>query len=126
MKSFFNKRLEQANSTMASNIAKMLTCVALACTISITPCYAQQIITDGNTATSLNTVDTVTDVTTTTTRGTNAFNSFTKFNVDAGNTVNLVVPNTSDNLINLVTGQQTQINGILNSVKNGVLVATYF
>lgn len=122
---YWQKRMYNAKR-FSIDIAKVLTCLTLACTVSLTPCYAQQIITDGNTATSLNTNGTVTDVTTTTLKGSNAFNSFTNFNVDTGNTVNLVVPDRSDNLINIVTGEQTAINGVLNSIKHGQIGGNIF
>lgn len=87
---------------------------------------AQQIITDGNTATTLNTNATITDVSTTTITNNSAFNSFTRFNVDAGNTVNLIVPNDAENLVNLVHSEQSNINGILNSMKNGAVGGNVF
>ncbi|HYD48218.1 MAG TPA: leukotoxin LktA family filamentous adhesin, partial [Terriglobales bacterium] len=79
---------------------------------------AQQIVTDGRTQTSLNTSGTVTDVTTATISGNNAFNSFTKFDVDGGNVVNLHVPNGTNNLLNFVTAERTDIHGTLNAIKD--------
>lgn len=82
---------------------------------------AQQIVTDGNTATSLNTSGAVTEVTTTTTAGSNAFNSFSKFDVDAGNTVNLVVPDASDHLINLIHDEAGSFNTKQHSIINLII-----
>ena len=118
--------LKNKKAAQFFNIAKVLTCFALASTISLTPAYAQQIITDGNTNTTLNINGIVTNITTTTTKGNNAFNSFSKFNVNAGNTVNLHVPSSSNNLINLVHEETTQINGILNSIKDGHIGGNIF
>ena len=78
---------------------------------------AQQIVTDGKTNTTLNTAGTTTDVSTTSVVSGNAFNSFSKFNVDAGNTVNLKVPDNASNLINLIHNEKSVINGTLNSIK---------
>lgn len=116
----------RSDYNLTINLQKVLSCVALACTISLTPVYSQQIITDGNTNTSLNINGSVTDVTTTTTKGSNAFNSFSRFNVNAGNIVNLVVPEASENLINLVNSEQSQINGVLNSIKAGQVGGNVF
>ncbi|MBT9371385.1 leukotoxin LktA family filamentous adhesin, partial [Rhizobium sp. CSW-27] len=81
--------------------------------------HAQQIVLDGRTQTSLQVNGSVTDVTTSTIANGNAFNSFSRFDVDAGNTVNLYVPQGADRLLNVVRDKQSSINGILNSYKNG-------
>ncbi|MCZ4315718.1 leukotoxin LktA family filamentous adhesin [Comamonadaceae bacterium G21597-S1] len=83
------------------------------------PVLAQQIVTDGRTATTLATHSNVTDVMTATQKGANAFNSFVRFDVHQGQVVNLHVPNTANNLINLVSGSVSNIDGMLNAVKNG-------
>lgn len=83
--------------------------------------WSQQIVPDGNTATSVAEQGTVTDVTTGTVKDDNAFNSFTVFDVYQGNTVNLHLPGGTSNLINLVHGKQSNIDGILNSYKNGAI-----
>ena len=82
---------------------------------------ADQITTDSRTATTLEVSGSTTDVRTSTVSGNTAFNSFSKFNVDTGNTVNLHLPNSTNNLINVVTGSQTNIDGILNSYKDGAI-----
>ena len=114
------------NKSIIRKFFKYTACIALASTINIMPCHAQQIITDGNTNTSLNVNGTITDVTTTTIKGNNAFNSFSKFNVDAGNTVNLHLPSASKNLINLIYNEKTQINGVLNSIQNAHIGGNIF
>jgi filamentous hemagglutinin family protein len=86
----------------------------------------QQIIPDGKTNTSLSVTGNVTDVSTTTKKGTNAFNSFSKFDVDAGKTVNLQVPNDSENLINLIHDESSEIEGKLNSFQNGQIGGNIF
>lgn len=78
------------------------------------------ILPDGNTATRVQSSGaTSTDVTTATVRGANAFNSFSRFNVGAGSTVNLHLPDGTRNLLNLVHDQRTDIDGVLNSLKDG-------
>lgn len=106
----------------------LFTCsVTLACTVLLgNPVFSQSIITDGNTATTLNTSGNVTNITTGTIQNNNAFNSFSRFNVDSGKTVNLVVPNSANNLINIVTGEKSSINGVLNSFQNGQLGGNVF
>lgn len=83
------------------------------------PALAQSIAIDGRTQTQVSVNGAVTDITTQTIYGINAYNSFTRFNVDAGNTVNLHLPGATSNLLNLVHGQQSYINGLVNSYKNG-------
>ncbi|MBR1143695.1 leukotoxin LktA family filamentous adhesin [Bradyrhizobium sp. AUGA SZCCT0431] len=80
---------------------------------------ANVIIPDGRTGTSLQTSGNVTNITTTTVSGANAFNSFSQFGVGQGNTVNLQVPNGSQNLINIVRDAPAYVNGTLNSYQNG-------
>ena len=93
--------------------------VCLALFSYVAPAVAQQIVTDGRTATNLSTHGNVTDVTTGTVRGANAFNSFARFNVDAGNIVNLHLPGATQNLLNLVRDERTNIHGILNALRDG-------
>jgi len=100
-----------------NRVLGLVTSLALAYTISVLPGYSQQIITDGNTNTVLNTDGTRTNITTSTIKGKNAFNSFSKFKVNTGNTVNLILPDSTDNLLNLIYNESSHINGVLNSVK---------
>lgn len=83
------------------------------------PITANQIVTDGRTATSVQTSGNVTSVTTSTVSGANAFNSFSQFGVGQGNTVNLYTPNGAQNLINIVRDAPAYVNGTLNSYANG-------
>ena len=71
------------------------------------------------TATTINANGSVTNITTATTRGATAFNSFDHFTVGEGNTVNLVVPDSASNLVNLVHNAQAQVNGTLNGIQGG-------
>lgn len=86
----------------------------------------QQIVPDGHTATSISVQGHVTDVTTASVIGPNAFNSFQRFDVWSGNTVNLHVPQAASNLINLVHGETTRIDGILNAVQGGNIGGNVF
>ncbi|MGD9580754.1 MAG: leukotoxin LktA family filamentous adhesin, partial [Vampirovibrionia bacterium] len=123
MKGYFHK-FKKSSSYL--NIANTCFCIALASTINLTPCYAQQIIIDGKTNTSITTTGTTTSVRTSSIKNKNAFNSFSKFDVNAGNTVNLVVPDSTDNLINLINDKSTEINGKLNSYHNGTIGGNVF
>lgn len=100
--------------------------LTLACTVSITPVMAQQIITDGYTNTTLNVNGNVTTVTTQTVKGNNAFNSFSKFNVYEGNTVNMIVPAQVENLINIIKNETTSIEGTLNALRNSEVAGNLF
>ena len=92
----------------------------------ITPAFAQQIITDGRTQTQLVTKGSFTGITTTTIQNGNAFNSFSRFNVDQGNTVNLYIPDAADRLVNIVRDGRSDINGTLNSYRNGTIGGDVF
>ncbi|TFY97147.1 leukotoxin LktA family filamentous adhesin [Ramlibacter humi] len=83
------------------------------------PAFAQAILPDGRTATSVSTAGAVTDVRTGTINGANAFNSFSRFNVPAATIANLHVPTGAANLINLVRDERSNIDGVLNAVKDG-------
>ncbi|WP_210546939.1 leukotoxin LktA family filamentous adhesin [Rhodoferax sp. PAMC 29310] len=90
------------------------------------PAVAQSIVTDGRTLTELSVNGAVTDITTQTIRGSNAFNSFSRFNVDAANTVNLHLPGQTSNLLNLIQGEQSNINGLVNAYKVGQIGGNVF
>ncbi len=82
------------------------------------PAGVTRIVPDGRTTTTTN--GSVSTVTTGTVSGPNAFNSYSRFEIGAGNTGNLILPNGTSNLINLVNGTSpTTINGVLNAYKNG-------
>jgi filamentous hemagglutinin family protein len=87
---------------------------------------AQSIVTDGRTQTQVAVSGSVTDITTQTIRGANAYNSFSKFNVDSGYTVNLHLPGQTSNLLNLVHGERSYINGLVNAYKNGQIGGNVF
>ena len=88
--------------------------------------YAEQIVPDGRTQTQLTTRGNVTDITTSTILGKNAYNSFNKFDVYSGNVANLHVPSSATNLLNLVHGQTSNIDGVLNAYKNGKIGGNVF
>ena len=80
-----------------------------------------QIVVDGRTDTTVsNTGQNAITVTTESISQGNAINAFSAFNVNTGQTVNLVQPDATNALINIVTGDQvSQIEGTLNTIKNG-------
>jgi filamentous hemagglutinin family protein len=112
----------------ASNNIVMSAAAGLAVGAGLTggAAMAQGITPDGRTQTQLSVSGSVTDITTRTVQGANAFNSFTTFNVNAGNTVNLHLPGQTTNLLNLVHGERSYINGLLNAYQNGQLGGNVF
>ncbi|MFZ2267304.1 MAG: leukotoxin LktA family filamentous adhesin [Azonexus sp.] len=96
---------------------RSLLCALLALQPSLI--LAQSITPDGRTQTTVSINGMVTNITTATIRGANGFNSFQTFGVGAGTTANLFLPSGTQNLINLVRDQQTNIAGILNAIKDG-------
>lgn len=90
------------------------------------PPTANNIVTDGRTQTQINVNGSITNITTQTVSGVDAFNSFSQFQEAAGNQVNLYLPANTENLINLVSGGPTQIDGILNSYQNGQIGGRVF
>ena len=83
------------------------------------PAGAINIVPDGRTATTVTTNGSVGTVTTNTISGPNAFNSFSQFQVGRGATGNLMVPNGTSNLINLLNSSDPAvINGVVNSYKD--------
>ncbi len=102
--------------------ATKVICCGLATMMAAWPVRAQQanvIITDGRTQTQVQAQGNVTNITTSTVSGANGFNSFSQFGVGRGNTVNLQLPNGTQNLINIVRDAPAYVNGTLNSYKNG-------
>jgi len=83
------------------------------------PAGSTQIVPDGRTATTVTNSGGVTNITTNTIAGQNAFNSFSHFKTGSGTTVNLQVPSSAGNLVNLVHDSPVVIDGILNSYKDG-------
>lgn len=98
---------------------------ALVCLPSV-GVQANSIVIDGRTQTQVSVNGAVTDITTQTVRGANAYNSFHSFSVDAGNTVNLHLPGQTSNLLNLVHGERSYINGLVNAYKDGRIGGNVF
>jgi filamentous hemagglutinin family protein len=117
---------KEAQMNIASFRSKVVCFVVLLCFPSSQISFAQQIIPDGQTQTRLNIQNKTTNVTTSTVSGPNGFNSFDKFDVYADHTVNLHLPEGTANLINLVHGQASHIDGLLNSFKNGKIGGNVF
>ncbi|MDR1941931.1 MAG: leukotoxin LktA family filamentous adhesin, partial [Endomicrobium sp.] len=88
--------------------------------------FAQMIVTDGKTDTSVLVNGNVSDVHTNTSSGNTAFNSFKQFDVYLNNTVNLHLKNGINNLVNLVSDKTTNIDGVLNAYKNGKIGGNVF
>ncbi|WBY02171.1 leukotoxin LktA family filamentous adhesin [Ramlibacter tataouinensis] len=80
---------------------------------------AQAIRPDGRTATTVTVNGSITDVHTGTLQAGNAFNSFHTFSVPAATATNLHVPTGAAHLVNIVRDHRTEIDGILNAVKDG-------
>ena len=108
-------------SSPASVFSRKSISIAVATALGASPgfLFANTINPDMRTDTTVTVNGTISDITTSTVRGANAFNSFTDFTVTNGNTVNLHLPDATDNLINLVTDSRAVIDGTLNSIKSG-------
>ena len=90
------------------------------------PVVAAPIVPDGRTQTHLAVNGAVTAITTQTVSGANAFNSFSRFNVGNGQTVNLLLPGGTSNLLNLVRDERSQLNGVMNAYKDGRIGGNVF
>ncbi|MFW5782513.1 MAG: leukotoxin LktA family filamentous adhesin, partial [Candidatus Muiribacteriaceae bacterium] len=84
------------------------------------------IIPDGSTDTSLIRTGNVTDIHTGTKKDNNAFNSFSVFDIHSGQTVNLYLPDNTDNLLNMVYDRKSLLDGIMNSYKDGSVGGNVF
>ena len=115
----YPKRLWSLFKLWRCQIIWCLYCLIILLVTSSSTCLAQQIIPDNKTNTTLSTNGNTTDVSTQTIKNNNAFNSFKRLNVNKGNTVNLNVPSQAKNLVNVVHDEKTNIEGTLNSIKNG-------
>ena len=104
---------------------KLLATLAISFVVPLSCAYGQ-IVPDGKTLTDVNRNGNTATVTTATTKGANAFNSFKKFNVLDQDVVNLVLPESAENLINLIHEEGTYINGVLNSLKGGAVGGNVF
>jgi len=94
---------------------------ALAQAVNLRQAPGNLIVPTGRTATQIGVSGHTTTISTSTMSGGNAYNSFSQFREGQGNTVNLIVPGTARNLVNVVTGGPVDIQGTLNSYKNGVI-----
>lgn len=72
---------------------------------------------NGRTATQVQAAGNVLNVTTGTVSGGKGFNSFSRFEIGTESTVNLMMPNGTSHLINLVYDAPIRIDGVLNSIK---------
>jgi filamentous hemagglutinin family protein len=87
--------------------------------VHATPTHAAGIVLTGRTATQLQVNGNVTNITTGTIAGGAGVNAFSTFDVDRAKTVNLVVPSNAKALLNLVYDAPININGTVNSLKDG-------
>jgi filamentous hemagglutinin family protein len=87
---------------------------------------ALNVVPDGRTATTVAQQGALATVSTATTRGATAFNSFSRFDVGSGAQVNLLLPAGSSNLVNLVSGARSQIDGWVNAYKDGRIGGNVF
>ncbi|MCL2485162.1 MAG: leukotoxin LktA family filamentous adhesin [Endomicrobia bacterium] len=84
------------------------------------------ITTDGRTNTNVTTSGATRTVETTTVHGKTGFNSFSRFDLASGDTANLNVPTGADNLVNIVSGSKSFIDGTLNAFRNGKIGGNIF
>jgi len=82
--------------------------------------YAQDVVKDGRTNTTITVNGMITDVHTGTVAGGSGYNSLSRLNVSAGRTVNMHVPTGATRTINIVRGEPTNIAGQLRSMQNDV------
>lgn len=119
-----------SRASQAQEILSLKTLAAAVCSVlglGLAPhIHAASTITkDGHTGTTVAPVTagaaTVFTVTTNTTNtsGTTAFNSFSAFNLGSGDTVKLVLPSNTTNLVNLVWNSQAVIDGTVTSYLHG-------
>jgi filamentous hemagglutinin family protein len=99
-----------------STLTKVIICAGIAYSVALTPAFAQMIVRDYQTNTTIAGSGTNVTITTNTVKNNTGFNSFSRFNVYEGYTVNLVVPSSATNLINLVHNEATTISGMLKSI----------
>ena len=96
-----------------------LAAVLLAST-SLSPVLAQ-VTADGRTQTNVAGSGATTNVTTQTISQGHGVNSFSSFNVGAGQTVNMHVPQGAAGTVNIINGSQSQINGVVQSMQGGAV-----
>lgn len=98
---------------------KILSFIALAATVSVLPIQAQNITIDGNTSTYISKNSNITNISTSTINNSTAFNSFKTFNVAESEIVNLLLPDKTSTLVNLIKQGPSNIYGTLNSIMDG-------
>ncbi|MGB2202594.1 MAG: leukotoxin LktA family filamentous adhesin, partial [Pseudooceanicola atlanticus] len=76
---------------------------------------------DGRTQTNVAGSGATTNVTTQTISQGHGVNSFSSFNVGAGQTVNMHVPQGAAGTVNIINGSQSQINGVVQSMQGGAV-----
>ncbi|MEN6412472.1 MAG: leukotoxin LktA family filamentous adhesin [Veillonellales bacterium] len=118
---------------LAKQVAASIVALQFLGGLGLQDAYAASNITlDNRTATKVDVNGNVTDIHTDTFRGKNAFNSFKDFNVASGDIVNLHFSNsngtiTAANLLNYVSGGHgSNIDGMLNGIKNGKIGGNVF
>ncbi|MCT4556456.1 MAG: leukotoxin LktA family filamentous adhesin [Pelagimonas sp.] len=78
-----------------------------------------QVISDGRTQTQIHTSGATTNVTTQSISQGHGVNSFSQFDVGQGQTVNLHAPQGTQGTVNIVSGSQSQIHGMVRGMQNG-------
>lgn len=119
------RSISKSRAARSSDVFGRITGCMLCAAVSwqqVAPVYAQVIVaTDNTTDTVLTSVGAnEINITTKTTFGSTAYNHFSQFNVNAGQTVNLIQPTAMNSLVNVINGANpTTINGTLNALKEG-------
>ena len=109
---------KRVSDSIRPTIAAMSVAAGGSLAIQIHAQTVTSIVANGRTATTVTppVTGTTTNVTTTSIQGTKAFNAFTSFKIGQTDTVNLLLPDGTTHLINLVFGSAIQIDGTLNSI----------
>lgn len=104
-----------------ANAAGLVQAAGLLLVGGLAPALAQVsgVVPDGRTATTVQSSGNLATVQTGTVRGSKAFNSFSRFDVAGGQQVNLLLPGGTSQLVNLVSGGRSQIDGWVNAYKDG-------
>ena len=114
------KQIRRKPKSLSNRIISTVLMVSTA-SLQVLPAYAGSITITGDTVTSVSISGNVTNITTTTIKNNTAFNSFSSFTIDAIETVNLYQPDTTDALVNVITGGRMDVSGTLNALKNGTI-----
>ena len=111
--------LLRSSALMPLAAALGFTPAAFAQAVNLGQLNGNNIVPDGRTATMLSVTGRTTDIRTNTIYGGKAYNSFSSFGLASGNTANLYVPSNASVLVNIVRNSAVDIQGTLNSYKNG-------